>query len=101
MDQDAFKHEMHRAKAMQQLEDQDYWHGYQRGLRRRYHGENFGTEDEHALWMAAIDSDDESRSARGQGYRDGFVPEYCTQNNGECQSCSLVNYGRDCQNEVV
>jgi hypothetical protein len=23
---------------------------------------------------------------------------YCTQNNGDCSTCSLVNYGRDCQN---
>jgi hypothetical protein len=26
---------------------------------------------------------------------------YCTQNNGDCQTCSLVNYGRDCQNHPV
>jgi DNA-binding CsgD family transcriptional regulator len=23
---------------------------------------------------------------------------YCTQNNGLCHTCSLNNYGRDCQN---
>jgi hypothetical protein len=23
---------------------------------------------------------------------------YCVQNNGDCSTCSLVNYGRDCQN---
>ena len=23
---------------------------------------------------------------------------YCTQNDGDCDTCSLVNYGRDCQN---
>lgn len=23
---------------------------------------------------------------------------YCTQNDGDCHSCSLVNYGRDCRN---
>lgn len=28
-------------------------------------------------------------------------PEYCTQNNGDCPTCSLVNYGRDCQNNPV
>lgn len=27
--------------------------------------------------------------------------EYCTQNNGNCQSCSLVNYGLDCRNNPV
>lgn len=26
---------------------------------------------------------------------------YCTQNAGNCQTCSLVNYGKDCQNNPV
>lgn len=26
---------------------------------------------------------------------------YCTQQNGDCQDCSLVNYGRDCKNNPV
>jgi hypothetical protein len=25
-------------------------------------------------------------------------PDYCTQNDGDCPTCSLVNYGRDCMN---
>ncbi len=29
------------------------------------------------------------------------TPEYCVQNDGDCQTCSLVNYGRDCQNNPV
>jgi len=24
--------------------------------------------------------------------------DYCTQNNGDCSTCSLVNYGMDCRN---
>ena len=24
--------------------------------------------------------------------------DYCTQNDGDCETCSLVNYGRDCRN---
>jgi hypothetical protein len=28
-------------------------------------------------------------------------PEYCTQNNGNCKTCSLVNYGRDCRNNPI
>jgi hypothetical protein len=28
-------------------------------------------------------------------------PEYCTQNGGDCSTCSLVNYGLDCQNNRV
>jgi hypothetical protein len=27
--------------------------------------------------------------------------EYCTQNNSDCETCSLVNYGRDCRNNPV
>jgi hypothetical protein len=26
------------------------------------------------------------------------VMDYCTQNSGNCGTCSLVNYGKDCRN---
>ncbi|MHB8172745.1 MAG: hypothetical protein ACYDG6_14645 [Thermincolia bacterium] len=26
---------------------------------------------------------------------------YCTQNNGDCSTCSLVSYNRDCQNNPI
>jgi hypothetical protein len=26
---------------------------------------------------------------------------YCTQNNGDCSTCSLVNYNRDCMNVPI
>ena len=26
---------------------------------------------------------------------------YCTQDNGDCETCSLVNYGLDCRNNPV
>ena len=26
---------------------------------------------------------------------------YCTQNNGNCKTCSLVNYNRDCHNNSL
>ena len=26
---------------------------------------------------------------------------YCTQNNGDCLTCSLNNYGRDCMNQPM
>lgn len=29
------------------------------------------------------------------------MKKYCSQNNGDCSTCSLVNYGRDCQNNLV
>lgn len=28
-------------------------------------------------------------------------PDYCTQNEGNCPTCSLVNYGRDCANHKL
>ena len=31
----------------------------------------------------------------------GMKKEYCTQNNGDCQTCSLTNYGRDCRNNPI
>ena len=68
-----FKSLMMQAKTFQKLgEDQDYWMGYQRGLRRAFHGGNFGTEQEHELWLAQVDSTDASRRQRGEGYRDGL-----------------------------
>ena len=29
------------------------------------------------------------------------APDYCTQNGGDCPTCSLVNYRRDCMNNPV
>ncbi len=26
---------------------------------------------------------------------------YCTQNDGDCESCSLSNYDRDCKNNLI
>ena len=28
-------------------------------------------------------------------------PAYCSQNNGDCNTCSLVNYGMDCRNKLI
>jgi hypothetical protein len=28
-------------------------------------------------------------------------PEYCTQNKGKCETCSLVNYDLDCRNVPI
>jgi len=53
--------------------DADFWHGYRRGLQRNYHGEKFGTEDEHNLWRSCADETrDIQRKMRGLGYRCGF-----------------------------
>lgn len=55
------------------LHSADFWSGYQRGLRRNYHGGKFGTSAEHKLWLVAADQrHDEQRRYRGIGYRAGF-----------------------------
>jgi hypothetical protein len=30
-----------------------------------------------------------------------MMKEYCTQNNEDCETCSLSNYNRDCQNNKI
>lgn len=73
MDRKTFEREMMRADTMMDAENnRDYWMGYKRGLRRKFHGENFGTETEHKLWLSAIESTDKSRRERGRGYNDGY-----------------------------
>ena len=70
-----FESEMNRARIMKSVEPQktEYWIGYERGLRRAHHGENFGTSAEHTPWMSlSIDLDD-SRAQRGLGYQDGIA----------------------------
>ena len=27
--------------------------------------------------------------------------DYCTQHHGDCESCSLASYGRDCRNNPI
>ena len=54
--------------------DPDFLDGYIRGLRRCYHGERFGTEEDHQKWMALKDEiGDRQRKARGEGYRWGLM----------------------------
>ena len=70
-----FETEMARARIMRSLESatNDYWIGYERGLRRAHHGVIFGTDDEHAVWLGLINSPDDRRVLRGIGYRDGLA----------------------------
>jgi hypothetical protein len=30
-----------------------------------------------------------------------MIKSYCTQNSGDCPTCSLTNYNRDCQNNPI
>lgn len=83
----------------------EWYAGYMRGLRRAHHGERFGSETEHNLWMSASTSDDPMRAALGRGYHAGLTLEsrdpeaYCqrcegfvqTIDSGEtCARCKLV-----------
>ena len=73
MEKAVFEREMMRAKTMITVGDRpEYWAGYQRGLRRRFHGENFGTEEEHEKWLSLKGDSDPARDERGRGYRDGY-----------------------------
>ena len=101
MNQATFEHEMAKAKTFSELgERSDFYRGYMRGLRRRYHGENFGEPGEHEKWLDLIN--DDYREEMGRGYRAGFYyRDYCTQNENDCLTCSLVNYGRDCENNPI
>ena len=73
MEQNTFESKLLEAKTMCEIENRpDYWTGYVRGLRRAYHGENFGTTEEHLRFSDAIHSDDVSRAELGRGYTDGL-----------------------------
>jgi len=53
--------------------EREFWEGYRRGLRRKYHGERVGTDEEHAQWMGlAEEKGDLSKRLRGIGYCAGF-----------------------------
>lgn len=74
MDFERFKKEMQMAEHMAKtdVERESYWRGYQRGLRRAYHGEKFGTPDEHQKFLKLVNSLDESRRETGRGYADAL-----------------------------
>ena len=74
MDFERFKKEMQLAEHMAKMdsERENYWRGYQRGLRRAYHGGKFGTLEEHNKFIDAVHSLDESRRETGKGYADAL-----------------------------
>ena len=72
MNEKEFQAAIRRAKMWQKLQPEraDYFVGLQRGLRRLYHGENFGTDDEHTKWLSL--ATDSTRRMMGIGYRVGL-----------------------------
>ena len=73
MDENKFKSWMMRAKILQRLDDEksEFYSGYQRGLRRLYHGDKFGSGQEHVRYMGLSGN----RKLLGDGYRSGFSGE--------------------------
>lgn len=74
MTESEFQHNMAGGKTLAGLSDVPdvyYWEGYQRGIRRNYHGDKFGTADEHRLWLSLSSEIVEDRRFRGIGYRAG------------------------------
>jgi hypothetical protein len=73
MEESSFKSEMLRTRIMRVLGDRlDYWTGYERGLRRLYHGKKFGTSEEHEKWLSLTADSVPARAERGEGYLDGL-----------------------------
>lgn len=74
IDEEGYKNQLRYAQTQRGLDPgkQDYWAGYMRGIRRGYHGTDFGTMEEHLTYWDAFTSLDESRKQLGIGYRDGI-----------------------------
>jgi hypothetical protein len=75
MDERTFERERSRADLMAKTDTDraEYWLGFRRGLRRAYYGKVFGSDAEHAWWLAMADSIDRYHAECGRGYRDGLA----------------------------
>jgi len=74
LNQEQFNSQMLYAQTQRDLgiDNKEYWTGYMRGLRRGFHGDNFGTPQEHQTYWEAFNSADPDRKQLGTGYRDGI-----------------------------
>ena len=57
--------------------------------------------DAYASDAGYVDFAEACTVASGDDIEVREVPDYCTQNHGDCSTCSLKNYGRDCRNNKV
>lgn len=55
-----------------ETDQESWWWGFERGLRRAYHGSRYGTEEEHEKRLSLIDDPHEGRQQIGWGYRMGL-----------------------------
>ncbi len=68
MNKKQFDSELRRAQTFERIDDEGaYWHFYQRGMRRAFYGERFGSEQEHTACL------------KERGYRDGMQLVYLFQ----------------------
>lgn len=65
MKKTVFERELLKADSFKSTNNK-YWSGYIRGLRRRYHGADFGEPGDHEKWIGF------TRDPRGDGYRAGY-----------------------------
>ena len=89
MTKEIFEYEMGKANTFVYLGERVcYWEGYQRGLRRSYYGEVFGSQEDHERWMsfAGDHKANEFQRERGRGYLDGLalspIPPTRTERKG-------------------
>ena len=74
MEEKAYTIEMLRAREIKELSSiPDYWKGYIQGIKRRFYGDKFSTEQEHQL-CSTMDGDEFQRQW-SEGYRDGCSKE--------------------------
>lgn len=73
----AFASLLRRADTLRRFESDNvrsaWWVGYMRGLRRAHHGEAFGSQTEHEMWLDAKNSTAPDRAALGRGYEAGLT----------------------------
>ena len=76
MNEQKFRCELRRAESMRKADippGEHYWSGYARGLRRAYHGVNFGSAKEHTSLASAANDNDPQRRSLGIGYLGGLA----------------------------
>ncbi len=76
MNQEEFEYNISRAEEFHRLStglEIYFWEGYLHGLRRHFHGDRFGTDSNHILWLnLKTENHDFSRKYRAVGYSTGF-----------------------------
>jgi len=73
VDEQAFNAKIYHTEVMRDISDRaDYSAGYCRGLRRAFHGERFGAEEDHAHWISLSDRPDEQSRECIRGYIDAI-----------------------------